>query len=175
MISKISEVRGIVKKGIESPKSVFSEIKTMAKSYDWKVREVAAIALVEISKRRKEEVLEELMRWARDGDSNIRRASIEGLKEMAKKEPERVLPVLEILKKDSSPYVKKSVVKVLKNVSRKDPEFLLNLCRKWARLKNQNTNWIIENSLKSLKKSYPKEVEKILKSLEIKEGGVKIL
>ena len=51
MVTKVSEVKDIVKKGIVTPQNTFSEIKKMAENDDWKVREVAATVLVEISKK----------------------------------------------------------------------------------------------------------------------------
>lgn len=166
MASKVSEVRGVVKKGIEDPNLVFSEIRKMAENYDWKVREIAATALVEISKKREDAVVEEMMRWASDGDLNIRRVSSEGLRGVARKNPKKILPVLEKLKMDSSLYVKKSVASLLRNASRKHPDFVMELCGRWIKLNNPNTNWIITDGLRKLKENHPRKVNKILKLIE---------
>ncbi|MBA7481214.1 hypothetical protein ES705_15041 [subsurface metagenome] len=108
MVTKVSEVKDIVKKGESNPKTVFSRIKKMAESDDWKMREVAATALVEISKKKPNEVIQEMIHWADDRDPNVRRTSSEGLRGVARKSPEKVLPVIERLKTDYNLYVKKS-------------------------------------------------------------------
>jgi len=162
MVTKVSEVKDIVKKGIVKPKAVFPEIKKMAENDDWKVREVAATVLVEISKKKVDEVIQEMMRWVDDSDPNVRRTASEGLRDVARKNPEKVSPVIEKLKSDSNIYVKKSVANVMRNASRKNPEFVLNLCKKWIILKDTNTNWIIKDGLRKLKESRPKEVDGIL-------------
>ena len=169
MVSRVSEVKGLVKKGFENPESVFLEIRKMSENYDWEVREVAATALVEIGKKKPDEVVKKMTYWSEDGDSNIRRASCEGLRSIARKNPEKVLPVLENLRTDSNLYVKKSVASVLRNAGRKNPDFVLNLCRKWAKLKNGNTNWIITEGLKKLTKIHPIKTGKILKLLKEKK------
>jgi len=98
MVTKVSEVGDIVEKGIANPKAVFSRIRKMAGSDDWKVWEVAATALVEISKKRADEVVQEMICWADDSDPNVRRTASEGLRDVARKNPEKVLPIIEKLK-----------------------------------------------------------------------------
>lgn len=51
MVTKVSDVKDLVKGGITDPEAVFPAIKKMAESEDWKMREGAATALVEIGKR----------------------------------------------------------------------------------------------------------------------------
>ncbi len=169
MVSRVSEVKWLVKKGAENPESVFLEIRKMAENYDLEVREVAATALVEIGKKKPDEVVKKMTYWSEDGDSNIKRASSEGLRGIARKNPEKVLPVLENLKTDSNLYVKKSVASILRNAGRKNPDFVLDICRKWTKLKNENTNWIITEGLRKIREVHPRKVNKILKSLEEKK------
>ena len=52
MVTRVSEVKGIVQKGTKNPREAFSEIRKLAESEDWKVREVAATALGEKVKER---------------------------------------------------------------------------------------------------------------------------
>lgn len=162
MVTKVSEVKDIVQLGIENPGKAFPVIKRLAESNDWKVREVAATALVEISKKRTDEVAKEMTKWADDKDPNVRRTSSEGLRDVARKYPEKVLPIIELLKTDENLYVKKSVANILRNACRKSPEWVLTLCKKWISVKNPHTNWIIKDGLRKLKSSHPKEVKKIL-------------
>ncbi|RLJ07988.1 MAG: hypothetical protein DRP16_02275, partial [Candidatus Aenigmatarchaeota archaeon] len=144
----IDDVRDIIKKGIYSLHNALPEIRELASHKDWKKREDAATALVEISKKKEYEVVSEMIIWAEEKDPNIRRASSEGLRSVARRNPEKILPVIEKLKTDDSLYVRKSVAALLRAISKKNPEFVADLCRKWAKLKNKNTNWIIRQGIK---------------------------
>lgn len=165
MVTKVSEVKNIVKLGIESPSKVFPKIKKLAKSKDWKAREVAATTLLEISKKRPDEIVKEMKKWAADKDSNIRRASSEGLRDVARKNPYLVSPVIEKLKTDENLYVKKSVANVLRNASRKHADFVLRLCKNWISAKNKNTNWIIKDGLRKLKETQKEEVNELINKM----------
>lgn len=165
MVTKVSEVKEIVMKGIKDPKTVFPKIKKMAESRDWQVREVSATVLVEISKKKTEEVIQEMVKWSANINPHIRRASCECLRDVARKNPNKVLPVIEKLKADNEHYVKKSVANILRNASKSNPEFVLMVCNKWVTLKNPNTHWIIKNGLIKLKESHSEEVNAILNLL----------
>jgi len=146
----IEDVREITGKGKICPGEIFSEIKKLAADEYWKKRQDAATALVEISKKKDDEVIREMIIRAGDNNFNIRRAASEGLRGVARRNPEKNLPVIEKLKTDDAIYVRKSVAALLRAISRKNPEFVLNLCKKWAGLKNKNTDWIIMEGMKKL-------------------------
>lgn len=165
MVTKVSEVNDIVKLGIEYPSKTFPRIRKLAESDDWKEREVAATALVEISKKKSDEVVSEMKKWSSDKNPNIRRTSSEGLRDIARKNPAQVLPIIENLKTDENLYVKKSVANILRNASRKDPDFVLTVCKKWAFAKDKNTGWIVKDGLRKLKETHKKDVEEILKNI----------
>ena len=167
MVTKVSDVKEIVKTGIANPREVFPEIKALAKSDDWAEREVSATALVEISKKQPDEVIAEMLRWSKDHDPNVRRTASESLRHVARKRPAKVLPVLENLKTDSSLYVKKSVANVLRNAGNYESDFVLGVCSRWAALHDANTNWIIKDGLRKLKTTRPAEVLRILESLRL--------
>ena len=95
MVTKVADVRAIVKTGVASPRRAFPNIKALAKSDDWVEREVSATALVEISKKQSEEIVAEMLIWSKDRDPNVRRTASEALRYIARKHPAKVLPVLE--------------------------------------------------------------------------------
>lgn len=161
MVTKMGEVKSLVELGIKQPREAFPEIKRLAQSDDWKVREVAATCLVEIGRKKADEVIQEMMQWADDANPNVGRSSSEGLRGIVRRNPDKVLPVIEKLKTDDNLYVKKSVANVLRNASKYDPDFVFVLCQKWAKLNNQNTRWIIKDGMKKL----PTEEQERLKSL----------
>jgi len=158
----INDVRDIIERGIRSLYDALPEIRKLASSEDWRKREDAATALVEISKKREDEVVSEMTIWSDEKDPNIRRASSEGLRGVARRNPEKILPVIEKLKTDDSLYVRKSVAALLRAISKKNPEFVVDLCRKWAKLKNKNTNWIIRQGIKKLSKEQQEELLSLL-------------
>lgn len=158
----IDDVGDIIERGIRSLRDALPEIRKLASSDDWRKREDAATALVEISKKREDEVVSEMTIWSDEKDPNIRRVSSEGLRGVARRNPGKILPVIEKLKTDDSLYVRKSVAAILRAISKKNPEFVVDLCRKWAKLKNKNTNWIIRRGIKKLSKEQQEEMISLL-------------
>jgi 3-methyladenine DNA glycosylase AlkC len=165
MINKIADVPHLVPKGRASPDAAFGEILLLAASDSWQEREVAATALVEISKKHSEAVVAELLRWARSPDANIRRAASEGLRDLGRRTPDVVVPVLELLRADHALYVRKSVANVLRNAGKRHPEFVLNLCRRWAKVGDPLTDWVVKDGLRKLQESEPAQVKQIIRCL----------
>ena len=129
----IDDVRDIIERGFHSLNDALPEIRKLASSDDWRKREDAATALVEISKKREDEVISEMIIWSDEKDPNMRRASSEGLRGVARRNLKKILPVIEKLKTDNSLYVRKYVAALLRATSQKNPEFVVDLCRKWRR------------------------------------------
>lgn len=155
VIAKIGDIRRLLLQARIEPGPVFPAIRKLAASKQWQTREVAATAMVEISKRHPAAVLRTARLWAKDRDANVRRAASEGLRGLVKIDPRAVQPVLEILRADSESYVKKSVANVLRNASGKHPEFVIDVCAQWARSRHPDTNWIVKEGLRKLKISRP--------------------
>ncbi len=164
MVTKVWHGKDILQKGIADPRQAVPDIKALATSDDWSEREVAATALVKISKKQPDKVVAEMLIWSTDRDPNVRRTASEALRYLARKRPADILPVLENLKTDSNLYVRKSVANVLRNAGNYDPDFVLNVCSRCAALRNTNTKWIIKDGLRKLKTTRASEVDYILKS-----------
>jgi len=60
----IDDVMHIIERGIHSLHDALPEIKKFASSDDWRKRKDATTALVEISKKREDEVVSEMIIWA---------------------------------------------------------------------------------------------------------------
>ncbi len=165
MVTKIADVPHLVPKGRADPQAAFPEIRALAASASWQEREVAATALVGISKRQPGAVVAEVRQWAGDADANLRRAASEGLRGLAGRDPAAVVGVLEVLRADPSLYVRKSVANVLRNAGRRHPAFVLGLCRRWARENNPHTNWVVKDGLRKLCESEPEAVALITDAL----------
>ena len=162
MISKIADIKPLLSKARANPDAVFPEFARLAASTDWQTREVAATALVETGKKHPQRVARLALSWTRSDDPNVRRAASEGLRGIVKVQPALVWPVLERLKADADLYVKKSVANVLRNASAKHPDAVLALCRRWMQTDDRNTRWIVQDGLRKLKGTHPREVATIL-------------
>ncbi|MFH0864111.1 MAG: HEAT repeat domain-containing protein [Candidatus Gottesmanbacteria bacterium] len=164
MLTKASDLKEIIEKGIKTPKTVFPEIKILAADVRWEIREVAATILSEMSKKRQEAVINEMIFWSKDQDENIRRTSIESLRYVCRNSPDSIRPILEILSKDKALYVKKAVAHILREISKKSPDFVYSLCKVWAGFNNKNTDWIIKDGMKKLNKEKEMELISLLKN-----------
>lgn len=67
----IDDVREIIEKGIHSLSDAIPDIRKLASHEGWKKREDAATALVEISKKKEDEVINEMIIWAYDKNPDI--------------------------------------------------------------------------------------------------------
>ena len=162
MVSRISDVPDLVRDGRLKPATTFPKIRSLAASTSWQEREVAATALVEISKKQGDAVLAELRQWAKEQDSNVRRAASEGLRHLARHTPDAIVPILELLRSDEDLYVRKSVANILRNAGKNHPQFVLALCRRWAQVRDKHTDWIIRDGLRKLCETEPEQVDDIL-------------
>ena len=162
MVTKLSDVKDIVRQAIDDPRRSFPEILKLARSSDWKEREVAATILVEVSKKKPNDIIAEMTHWADNDDPNVRRTASEGLRFVARRDLEIVLPVITKLKADPNIYVKKSVANVLRNAGNYHPELVMKVCAAWATERNSHTVWIIKDGLRKLRLTYPQKVEEIV-------------
>ena len=165
MINKIADIKPLLLEGRKNPNAILPRLRALAASDSWQEREVAATALVELSKRHPESVLAAAAKWVRAHDANIRRAASEGLRGIVQREPERVRPILEQLREDSDLYVKKSVANVLRNATRTQADFVVGLCTEWAQSTNPHTRWIVRDGLRKMKALRPMDATRILTSL----------
>jgi 3-methyladenine DNA glycosylase AlkC len=85
MITKLSDVKDIVRQAVSNPKESFPKIMELASSEDWKEREVAATILVETGKKKPEQIIQEMSLWAENINPNVRRTASEGLRDIARK------------------------------------------------------------------------------------------
>lgn len=162
MITKVSDVKPLIAEGKQDPRAVWPRLRALAEDADWRAREVAATAMVEIAKKKPDAVVAEMLKWAKDKDENVRRAASEGLRGLARVDFALVLPVLERLRADPSVYVRKSVSNLMRDGSKKQPELVLDVAKKWARDRDENTDWILQHGLEKLRDTHAAEVRAIV-------------
>jgi 3-methyladenine DNA glycosylase AlkC len=167
MITKIDDIKPLLRLARTRPTSLVGRLRQLAASPSWQEREVAATAMVQMSRRHPDVVLTMARRWARARDPNVRRAAAEGLRGLVQCQPVRVRAVLELVRDDSHLYVKKSVANVLRNATRVQPDFVLQVCAEWAQSKNPHTHWIIREGLRKMKAPHALEASRILSGVAV--------
>ena len=103
-----------------------------------------------------------LHQWALDENHHVRRLVSEGtrprlpwaprLREF-QKDPTPVLELLELLKEDPELYVRRSVANNLNDIAKDNPDLVVDVLKKWARIENDGTQWIIKHAARSLVKA----------------------
>jgi 3-methyladenine DNA glycosylase AlkC len=164
LIQKVADIKPLMVEGRHNPTAVLPRLRALAASTSWQEREVAATALVELTKRHPDMVLSAAAKWARARDPNVRRAASEGLRGLVQRDPESVRPVLEALREDPELYVKKSVANVLRNATRTQAAFVIRICTEWASSANPHTQWIVRDGLRKMKSTHPSGAARILAS-----------
>ena len=136
--------------------------------------DVSMNALIEITKRftsedairpfiRKypEKTFTNLYKWSTDNNLHIRRLVSEGtrprlpwssvLREFIF-DPSPVLDLLEGLKQDSELYVRRSVANNLNDIAKDHPQLVIKILKRWKRINNKGTQWIISHASRTLLK-----------------------
>jgi len=137
--------------------------------------EVSMQALYELTKRftsegairpflRKypERTLALLHEWVKDENLHVRRLVSEGTRtrlpwaghlKQFQEDPTPVLELLEQLKTDPELYVRRSVANNLNDLAKDHPDLVVQTLRRWEKIDNDGTQWIIRHALRSLIKA----------------------
>jgi len=117
------------------------------------------------------EMLAVMKKWSKDENFHVRRLSSEGVRPRlpwAKKlrlfidDPDLILPILENLKMDKSNFVRKSVANCINDILKDNRDTAMALLKKWSKLDNQGTKWIIKHALRNeIKKENPEALRLI--------------
>lgn len=131
----------------------------------------AEFAVRPFIKKYPDKMLEVLTRWAENNNEHIRRLAAEGSRPRGVwighlvsfiVNPKPVIQILNKLKTDSSKYVRIAVANSLNDISKDHPELVVATARKWKKLKNPDTDWIIKHGCRSLIKQGVTEVFPLL-------------
>jgi len=143
------------------------EIRKMADSSDWEVREDAAGEMKRINDESFPEYFPIWKKWAKDQNPNIRRAVEVGLLRIKKEFVFPALDLLEVLIYDNHVYVRKNCGPfALSHVGYKSPKEAFQKLREWTKIDNKNVRWNIAMCLGAwFGQSYPGESLKLLKIL----------
>ncbi|QCD52943.1 DNA alkylation repair protein [Campylobacter sp. RM16192] len=106
------------------------------------------------------EMLEVMQNWAKSSNFHIRRLASEGLRpklpwasklENFIDDPKPVFEILELLKEDNVKFVQRSVANHMNDYLKLNFDAAKELLSKWAKSKNQNTQWIVKHATRKIK------------------------
>lgn len=114
-----------------------------------------------------EEMMMQTLTWSQHKHHCVRRLASEGCRpalpwgmalKAFKLNPSPIFSVLENLKEDTSDFVRKSVANNLNDISKTHPEAVIATVKKWQKLNNKQTDWIIKHACRTLLKKGHKDV-----------------
>jgi 3-methyladenine DNA glycosylase AlkC len=118
-----------------------------------------------------DQTLEILSEWMNDENCHVRRLVSEGtrprlpwtmqLKQFIE-DPRPVLALLEKLKSDPELMVRRSVANNLNDIAKDHPDLVVKTLRRWKRINNEGTQWLIRHAARTLVKQGNKDVLTIL-------------
>lgn len=105
-------------------------------------------------------MLEVMRNWAKSSNFHLRRLASEGLRpklpwasklENFIDDPKPVFEILELLKEDNVKFVQRSVANHMNDYLKLNFDAAKELLSKWAKSKNQNTQWIVKHATRKIK------------------------
>jgi len=142
-------------------------IKELANSSNWMVREDAATEIKKINDNSFLEYLPIWKEWIKNPNPNIRRATEVGLLRIKKEFVPQALDLLEPLLYDDNVYVRKNCGPfVLSSVGYKDPVSTFQKLKSWIKIDNKYVRWNVAMCFGVwFGQTYSKESLKLLKKL----------
>ncbi len=132
---------------------------------DWEICDQLALrVIVNLAVQNKKETFSLMEQWIKSENKWIRRLAVATIPPYIRTEPENSKICLEFLDKvmrEEDKDVKKAIGWALREITKKDAEAVFEFLKKWAKIDNKNTRWIIKEGMKKLSKE--KQVK--LKSL----------
>jgi 3-methyladenine DNA glycosylase AlkC len=121
--------------------------------------------------RSPEKTLAILSRWAEDENCHVRRLVSEGTRPRLPwaiqlkpfiADPRPVLKLLEKLRTDPELMVRRSVANNLNDIAKDNPDQVVETLRRWSRIDNDGTRWLIRHAARTLVKQGNREMLAIL-------------
>lgn len=118
-----------------------------------------------------EQTLAILAGWAEDENCHVRRLVSEGTRPRLPwtkqlkpfiADPGPVLRLLEKLKTDPELVVRRSVANNLNDIAKDHPDLVVNVLRRWSKIDNDGTRWLIRHAARTLVKQGNKNVLTVL-------------
>ncbi|MBN1293252.1 MAG: hypothetical protein JXB48_15545 [Candidatus Latescibacteria bacterium] len=138
-----------------------------AASYNWDVREMAAIFFRKLIKKYPDAMKDFLMRLAQSENANVRRFVAETLRPVQEnrwfyRQPDYPLSVLRLMFHESNPYPRTSVGNNLSDLARRLPELVYSLVEELVKSGDKHSCWIACRACRNLVKKEPVRVMDVL-------------
>ncbi len=132
---------------------------------DWEICDQLALrVIVNLARQNQKEVFLIMEKWIVSENKWIRRLAVATIPPFIRRMPndsKRLLALLERVMREKEKDVKKAVGWALREISKKDSKGVYEFLKKWAKVNDKNTKWIIKDGMKKL----TKENQDALKSL----------
>lgn len=135
---------------------------SMAVLYELTKRFTSEFPIRPFIERHPDRAMEQLIAWTEDESEHVRRLVSEGTRTRLpwasrlpefQKDPSPVLGLLERLKQDESRYVQRSVANNLNDIAKDHPQTVVSNLKKWSKIDDPGTNWIIKHASRTLVKA----------------------
>ena len=135
--------------------------RSMQALYEMTKRFTAEGAIRAFIQKYPDQTLKRLAEWADDENCHVRRLVSEGTRPRLPlaprlpqfiKDPRPVLRMLDKLKADPEQMVRRSVANNLNDIAKDNPDLVVETLRKWQKMKNKGTQWIVTHASRTLMK-----------------------
>ncbi len=118
-----------------------------------------------------QQTLAQLKIWVKDKNLHVRRLVSEGTRprlplarriQAFQKDPSPVIKLLENLKTDPELYIRRSVANNFTDIGKDNPDVVDDTFKRWKKIDNPGTQWIIKHALRSMIKQGNKGALEIL-------------
>lgn len=159
----ISALGTISKEDYENTKQFVLEV--LNDVSDWEICDQLALrVVVNLAVENQREIFSLMHGWIKSKNKWIRRLAIATIPPYirAKKTESKIcFELLDRVMKEKDKSVKKAIVWALREITKKNPEAVFEFLKKWAKVDDKNTKWIIKEGMKKL----PNNEQEKLKSL----------
>ena len=148
----ISALGRIGKKDYENTKKFILNI--LNDISDWEICDQLALkVVVNLAVQNQKETFSLMEQWIKSENKWIRRLAVATIPPYIRAEPENSKICLEFLDKviqEEDKDVKKAIGWALREITKKDAEAVFEFLKKWTKIDNKNTRWIIKEGMKKL-------------------------
>jgi 3-methyladenine DNA glycosylase AlkD len=161
ILSALSEIS---KKDYENSKKFVLEV--LRDISDWEICDQLALrTMANLAIQNQKEIFELLNEWVEAKNKWQRRLAIATIPPYirAKKTESKIcLGLLKKVMREEDKDVKKAISWALREITKKDPKSVFEFLKKWAKIKDENTKWIIKDGMKKLAKEEQEKLKSII-------------
>ena len=148
----VSSLEKVSKKDYENTKQfVLNVLKDIS---DWEICDQLALrVIVNLAVQNQKEIFSLMHEWIKSKNKWIRRlavATIPPYIRAERTESRTSLKLLDETMKEEDKDVKKAIAWALREITKKDPESVFEFLKKWVKVEDKNTKWIIKDGMKKL-------------------------